>query len=137
MELNDLHSAALDAAAPRLLGAVAMLNLVRFRPEVTYPDGFAPTKADPRSAYFEGYAGAFREVAKQVGVEGIEVLFRGPVAGGLVAAPEDRWDEVIIVRYRSFADFRRIVESEQYKRLADPHRRAAVADWRLIATSQE
>jgi uncharacterized protein (DUF1330 family) len=135
MELSELTSAALDAASPVLgTGPVTMVNLVRFRPEVDYPAGFDGARTDPRSGYFDGYAGAFRIVARDVGVHSVEVLFRGRVAAGLVTAPEDRWDEVVIVRYGSFEDFRNIVESPRYKTLAEPHRRAAVANWRLFAT---
>ena len=54
---------------------------------------------------------------------------------GLAAAPEDDWDDLVIVHYRSFADFRKIVESEPYARRAKPHHCAAIANWRLIATT--
>lgn len=136
MELNDLSPAALESAASALQpGPVAMLNLVRFRDELAYPDGFEPRKATPRSAYYEGYAGVFREVAKQVGVSEIEVLFRGQIAAGIVASAEDRWDDALLVKYPGFDAFRRIVESPEYKQLADPHRRAAVRDWRLFAVA--
>lgn len=134
MELNDLSPAALDAAVLALQpGPVAMVNLVRFRDEVAYPDEFEPRKTTPRKAYYEGYAGTFREVAKQVGVSEIEVIFRGQIAAGLVASADDSWDDVVIVKYPSFGAFRQIVESREYKQLAAPHRRAAVRDWRLFA----
>jgi len=134
MELNDLSPTALDTAALALpRGPVAMLNLVRFRDELGYPDGFEPRKTTPRSAYYEGYAGAFREAAKRVGVTEIEVVFRGQIAAGLVASADDRWDDALIVKYPGFDAFRKIVESREYKQLADPHRRAAVRDWRLFA----
>src|SRR4051794_28412174 len=109
MELNDLSLAALNTAAPALQrGPVAMLNLVRFRNEPAYPDGFEPRKTTPRSAYYEGYAGAFREVAQQVGVTEIEVIFRGPITAGLVASADDIWDDALIVKYPSFDAFRKI-----------------------------
>jgi hypothetical protein len=135
MEFNELTSAAMDAASAALgTGPVTMINLVRFRSEVDYPAGFDGAKGDPRSGYYEGYAEAFRMVAREVGVHSIEVLFRGRLVAGLVTAPKERWDEVVTVRYGSFEDFRNIVESVRYKSLADPHRRAAVADWRLFAS---
>ena len=40
------------------------------------------------------------------------------------------------MEYPSFDAFRTLVESDAYKTKADPHRSAALADWRLIATSK-
>ena len=134
MEFNNLTSAALRAAASFVPeGPVTMLNLVRFRDDVSYPEGFVDRKPTPRAAYYEGYAGAFREVARGLGILDIELIFRGGIAAALVASPEDRWDDVVLVRYRSFDTLRMILESSDYKRLADPHRRAAVRDWRFYA----
>jgi len=134
MEINDLTPAALRAAASLVPeGPVTMLNLVRFRDEVAYPEGFENRKPTPRAAYYEGYAGAFREVATGLGILDIELIFHGAVAAALVASPEDRWDDVVLVRHRSFDTLRTILESPDYKRLADPHRRAAIRDWRFYA----
>jgi len=134
MEFNDLTPAALRAAASLVPdGPVTMLNLVRFRDDVSYPEGFESRKTTPRAAYYEGYAGAFREVAKGLGFLDIELIFRGGIAAALVASPEDRWDDVVLVRYRNFDSLRTILESPAYKRLADPHRRAAIRDWRFYA----
>ena len=135
MLLNHLATAAMDAAAPAIGdGPVTMVNLLWFRDAPGYEPGFAAAKLDVRSAYYEGYAGAFVAVAKELGVEGVEIVLVGSRKEGLVAGPDDDWDDIVILRYPSFADFRRIVESDQYLRQADPHRVAAVANWRLIAT---
>jgi hypothetical protein len=134
MEFNDLTPAALRAAASLVPnGPVTMLNLLRFRDDVIYPEGFENPKPTPRAAYYEGYAGAFREVAKGLEILDIELIFRGGIAAALVASPDDRWDDVVLVRYRNFDSLRTILESPDYKRLADPHRRAAVRDWRFYA----
>src|ERR1700721_609442 len=134
MELDSLAKNSLDEAVRTMPdGPITMLNLLRFRSDVQYPKGFSPTFAEPQRAYYEGYAGALREVAKSVGVENIEVVLRGKVAAGLVVGCHDAWDDVVIVRYPNYHSFRRIVESEQYSGLADPHRGAAIRDWRLIA----
>ena len=76
------------------------------------------------------------EVAHELRVEGVEAVYVGHRIAKLVAAPDEDWDDVVIVRYRSFADFRKIVESEQYAQRAKPHHRAAIADWRLTATME-
>jgi hypothetical protein len=46
----------------------------------------------------------------------------------------DDWDQIVMVRYESFGDFRSIVESEAYVGRAQPHRLAAIANWRFFAT---
>ena len=133
--LNELTSQALDDAAAALGdGPVTMVNLLWFRAEVAYAGPVDAAEPDPRSALYRGYAVAFSEIARDLGVEGVEVVYVGQRAAGLVAAPEDDWDDLVIVRYRSFADFRKIVESEPYGRRARPHHRAAIANWRLTAT---
>ena len=126
MILNELTTAMMESAAPMIGdGPVTMVNLLWFREKPEYEAAFAESKPDSRSAYYEGYAGAFVSVAQQLGVEGVEVVFVGSRKDGLVAGADDDWDDTVIVRYRNFADFRRIVESEQYLRQANPHRVAS------------
>ena len=138
MTLNELTKEALDAAAPALgAGPVKMVNLLWYRPEVAYPSDAPNMQPDPASALYKGYAAAFVEIAQELGVEGVESVFIGHRQAGLVATPEDDWNDIVVVRYRSFADFRKIVESEQYAQRARPHHRAAVANWRLTATTEE
>jgi uncharacterized protein (DUF1330 family) len=60
----------------------------------------------------------------------------GNVRGVLVGAEGENWDDIVIVRYSSFAALRRILESSAYEAEAAPHRRAALADWRFIVTTQ-
>ena len=137
MVLNEITRAALDAAAPALgSGPVTMVNLLCFRSEVVYTDAFARAQPDPRSALYNGYAVAFVEIAQELGVEGVEAVFIGHRAAPLVTAADDDWGDIVIVRYRSFADFRRIIESQQYAQRARPHHSAAVAKWRLTVTTE-
>ena len=135
MILYDLTKASLDAAAEALgTGPVTMVNLLWFRPEVAYTAEVADPQPDPRSALYHGYGPAFVRVSAALGVEGVERAFVGHRACGLVAAPQDDWDDIVVVRYRSFRDFRLIVESELYAHLAKPHHRAAILNWRSTAT---
>jgi hypothetical protein len=57
----DGNPAALEAAANSLGGAgqIYMVNLVRYRPEATYPEGFDLPPCSGREAYFHRYAPAF------------------------------------------------------------------------------
>ena len=111
-----------------------MVNLLWFRTAAEGPTGTQDAKADAPKAYYEGYVGPFVGIKQQLGIEGVEVAFNATQAAGLVRAPGDDWDDDVVVRYRSFADLRRIIESEAYERLAASIRRAAFANWRLTAT---
>lgn len=76
---------------------------------------------------------AFSEVAEGTGIKPFWV---GNALAGIVGPSDEAWDDVAIVEYPSFAAFRELVESDAYKTQADPHRSAALADWRLIATNK-
>ena len=135
MPTTEMTPDALQAAASA--GAtgrpIFMLNLLRYNERATYGDdaGFEPCSG--REAYFQRYVPAFGELAQGVG---IKPFWIGHVLAGIVAPADERWDDVAIVEYPSFEAFRTLVESEAYKAKADPHRAAALADWRLIATSK-
>ena len=137
MILYDLTTESLDAAAGAIGdGAVTMVNLLWFRSEATYNVDVTNPQSTPQSALFEGYVPNFSRIADELGITGIEPVLLGHRAAGLVASPGDDWDQIIAVRYRSFSDFRKIVESEAYLKTAKPHHRAAVMNWRIIAVSE-
>lgn len=135
MELNQLTTSSLNAAAQTLgEGRIHMVNLLWFRDFPSYPPDFDGALADVRKAYYEGYAGAFRNIVCALEIE-IDLAFAGSRLAGLVAGSDDEWDDVAIVSYPSFEAFRAVVEHADYQRLALPHRIAAVRNWRLIATA--
>ena len=112
-----------------------MINLVAFHPEAQYVDP-AQSPCSGREAYFARYAPAFNEVAKELGVTGIEVVYAGAVASVILGPADPKWDAIAIVRYRSFADVRKVIESPLYLAKADLHRKAALKEWEFIATFQ-
>ena len=133
-QANELDNAALDAAAAAIgQGPVVMVNLLRFRDVPQYPEGFAEAKPDSRTGYYEGYVGGFRAACQEVGVPP-QLVYAGARIHGLLAGPDDIWDEIAVVRYDSFSDLRAILDSDVYARRAKPHRFAVIADWRFIAT---
>jgi hypothetical protein len=135
MQLTELSPGALETANRDVGdGPVVMLNLLWFRDATAYPADFPDPKPDSRTAYYEGYAGAFRAVAQELGIGGIEVVYAGRRVHGLLAGVDDDWDDIVLVRYETLGDLRRILESETYARTANPHRLAGVANWRFIAT---
>jgi uncharacterized protein (DUF1330 family) len=134
MQKNELSDTALrEAACVVGTGPVAMVNLLSFREQPVYPADFADKKTSARSAYYEGYGTAFREIAAKLGIS-TELVYAGKQIHGLLVEEGDCWDDIVIVRYRSLADLQKILESEDYATRATPHRLAAIADWRFIAT---
>jgi hypothetical protein len=130
----ELDEKALDEAAQLIgAGSVVMVNLLRFRDVPDYPAGFADTKPDAHSGYYEGYVNGFRAACEELGVVP-QLLYAGSHIYSLLAGPHDDWDEIAVVRYDSFADLRSILDSQIYEQRAKPHRFAAVAEWRFFVT---
>ena len=132
IELNPDDLAAASATFPADVPLV-MINLLRFREQAQYP---GPSDLEPctgRAAYFDRYVPAFAKTVEPIGAT--ELLFAGDVVARLVGPPDELWDAVALVRYDSFAVFRRLVTDPAYLDQAEPHRSAALADWRLHATT--
>ncbi len=128
----------LAALAEKLLtdGPIFMVNLLRYRERAEYDEPSALPACSGREAYFTRYVPAFQQVAATERVEGVKPFWVGGVLAGVVAPPGEAWDDVAVVEYPDFAAFRRIVGSSVYAAQAAPHRRAALADWRLLATAR-
>lgn len=110
-----------------------MLNLLRYKERAEYPEGSGHEACSGREAYHRGYIATFMKLTEG---KPIEVAWVGSVLTGLVAPEGERWDELAIVKYPSFAVFRSYVESAAYEAEAVPHRIAALDDWRLLATAK-
>ena len=55
--------------------------------------------------------------------------------GNVVGTADDVWDVVALVRYDSIEVFRDLIADPAHHTMAEPHRVAALADWRLFATA--
>ena len=132
MATTDMTPDAMTAAAAKVPAnqAILMVNLLRYKEKATYDAGSFPP-CSGKEAYFERYVPAFAEVTQGMGIKPFWV---GHVMAAVVAPADEAWDDVAIVEYPSFAAFLQVVGSDEYKAKADPHRAAALADWRLIAT---
>ncbi len=128
---QDLHAA--DGLIPKDTPFV-MLNLLRYREQADYSNYPEMTPCSGRDAYHQNYVPAFNKIAEAM--PGIQLLWVGTALARLVGPPDEDWDEVALVRYPSFAAFRALVESSEYKTQASYHRLAALENWRLIAASQ-
>ena len=133
--MTDLTPAALEAARAELAdaGPIQMVNLLRYHVQADYgaETRFAPCSG--RNAYYQRYIPAFGAIP---GAEKSKIIWIGNVQATLVAPAGERWDDVAIVEYESFEAMRAIVESAQYAREAEPHRRAALQDWRFLAATK-
>jgi hypothetical protein len=63
------------------------------------------------------------------------ISWLGCVEATLVGPPGEVWDDIAILEWPSFDVLRDILLSAGYEEEADPHRRAALEDWRLIVTT--
>lgn len=138
MTPNELTPEALDAAGRAMAGQegpVHMLNLVRYHPAADYRGLGEFPPCSGREAYVQRYVPAFARVAQSVAPD---VVFKISMLAGvlavLVAPAGEAWDDLVIVEYPSFEALRRIIECREYEVAAAPHRRAALADWRFLAT---
>lgn len=131
-ELNTAIVSATDQAFPADT-PVYMVNLLRYKEHADYDNAAGEAPCSGKEVYFQRYAGWFRKMAAD---KGVKVLFLGNVSAGIAVPEGEQWDDIVIVEYPSFETFRRIVESEEYLADAAPHRKAALEDWRLIATSR-
>lgn len=123
---------ALDAAERAIPSGqpIYTLNLLRYRAQARYEDGFDAAPCSGREAFNERYRPAFRRLAAG---KPLVRVFSVPVLAPIVGSPGERWDEAAINEYGDFATFRAIVETEEYRREAAPHRHAALEDFRLLA----
>ena len=108
---------------------IVMLNLLRFRDKAAYPDGSGHEPASGREAYARYSAHAHPAVQRAGG----EVIFAGNAAAHPIAPADERWDEVLLVRYPSVQAFFTMVMAPDYQAQA-VHRSAALEDSRLICS---
>jgi len=137
MQTVELHPRNILAAEAKIpIGApVTMINLVQFFEHAQYEIG-GQKPCSGREAYLERYAVAFNEVAAELKVQNIEVIYAGTVAETILGPAEPKWDALAVVRYPNFAALRKVIESPLYLEKAEPHRKAALKAWEFIATFQ-
>lgn len=105
-------------------GPVHMLNLIRYHPVATYPDGTTCPGAEAYAAYARESGPVFRALGgRQVWTGKPELMLIGPEA--------EAWDLAFIAEYPSVQAFVSMLRDPEYRK-AVIHRQVAVADSRLI-----
>jgi uncharacterized protein (DUF1330 family) len=107
---------------------VMMLNLVKYRERAAYDDRSDVTGAEAYAAYGRESAPVFERV-------GGEIVWRGNPQVMLIGPFDKRWDLAFVARYPTAGAFLEMVTDPVYRE-AVKHRQAAVADSRLIRTSE-
>jgi hypothetical protein len=132
---TEINQEGLDAAVAAIPAGspVFMINLLRFREQADYGGrkDFAPCTG--REAYFARYLPAFNETASPCGAT--ELVFGGNVVGSVVGPLDEVWDGIGLVRYPGIDVFQKLIADSAYLAQAEPHRAAALADWRLYAAT--
>ncbi|KAK5059834.1 hypothetical protein LTR84_009717 [Exophiala bonariae] len=135
--LGDLHAA--SQLIPKNEPYV-MLNMMNFKPEAQYDNDFEGSPSNPISGAeaYTIYRQAFGKRATELGVKNPAVLFLGKAHTNLIAGPQEgeSWDFIVMVRFENFASFKMVLEDEGYIKLIQPHRLAAVREFRSFAVSE-
>src|SRR5262245_29945181 len=115
-------------------GPVVMLNLLRFREIADYsstPELALIESISGRAAY-ERYAG---HALPFIVAAGGSVVFWGRGSAMLIGPDNERWDDVVLVRYPSAGAFVGFVLDARY-RAGLGHRQAALEDSRLLPMTE-
>jgi len=115
--------------------AIVMINLLRYREhahyEGDYPEGFDSSPCSGRDAYQQRYGPV---AAARVAANGGRLVWLGAVASTVIGPSAEEWDDAVLVEYPSREAFIHMTNEDEY-RFGEPHRTAALADSRLIATT--
>lgn len=135
MPTTEIHPADLDAAVAAYPAGspLFMVNLLRFHEQAQYPTASSSQPCSGQEAYLRRYLPAFNDAVQPYG--GSELVFAGILIARVVGPVDDGWDAVGVARYPSIQAFQSLVNDSGYQTSAEPHRRAALADWRLYATT--
>ena len=111
-------------------GPVTMVNLLKFRGNAAYEDG-----RDPELSGAEAYGRYAREMKKLVEASGGRFVFGADIAGLLLGAVEELWDQIGIVEYPSSRALVAIAASPEFQAI-EIHRVAGLAGQLNITTRE-
>ncbi len=111
---------------------IVMINLLRYREQAAYPEGFEAEPCSGREAY-QRYG---QEVIGHIASVGGRLIWMGEARATLIGPDDERWDDALLVEYPSKKAFLEMVSKAEYQACAI-HRTAALDDSRLIATETQ
>lgn len=114
---------------------VVMLNLLRFRDVADY-SGHPDLAPDQSISGQEAYAAYGASAMPHLGEAGAEIVYRGTASATVIGPDGEHWDQVVLVRYPNPEAFITMVTKPEYQELSG-HRTAALADSRLVPTTQD
>jgi uncharacterized protein (DUF1330 family) len=91
-------------------GPFVMVNLLKFKPAATYPDG-----SDAHLSGAEAYARYGEAVAKLIEKHGGRLRFSGRATALMLGECDPLWDAVALAEYPSYAAFRAMATSPEYQ----------------------
>jgi uncharacterized protein (DUF1330 family) len=128
--INPTQAAGRDFILRNISGPVVMLNLLRFRELADYtetPD-LAPSAAITGKEAYQLY---IKHTVPHLLKSGGEILFLGKGGAFLVGPESEQWDEVMLIKQNSVADFMAFASNQEYMK-GIGHRTAALEDSRLL-----
>lgn len=116
-----------------------MMNMMKFKTKAQYPANFTGPKENSstgREAYIV-YKDQFMRRAAELNVE-LSIVFLGRAHTQLVKGPQEgeNYDVTLLVRFPSFAAFRSILEDNEYIEKIQPHRIAALQEFRSFSVTE-
>jgi hypothetical protein len=119
-------------------GPVEIVHLFRFRDEALYAGGTSLPLVSGRDAYFHRYLPAIRKIAEDHLPTGAlaSIVYAGEVKGFIAGPADEDWDYVVVIAWPDFEHPFTLDTIPDYERDAAPHRRAALADFRVIVTKK-
>ena len=110
---------------------IVMVNLLKFRDQAQYEDGFDAEPCSGFEAYLRYSAVATQTIAKVGG----KLLWSGLPEMTMITGSGSEWDLVAIVRYPSRQSFLEMTALPEYQ-AAMPHRKAGLAFQDLIQCNE-
>ncbi|MEZ5482617.1 MAG: DUF1330 domain-containing protein [Porticoccaceae bacterium] len=107
---------------------VVMLNLLRYRDQADFPEGFVGEPCSGSEAYGM-YAKATMPLVEKVPVK---IVYAGHAVADLIMTADEHWDDILIVEYPSVSSFIALMNNPEYQKTLYL-RTAALSSSRLIA----
>ncbi|OYU37137.1 DUF1330 domain-containing protein [Novosphingobium sp. PASSN1] len=108
---------------------IHMLNLVRFKPQATYPEGHELAGKGLTGA--QAYAEYMRTIQPVLARSGGQIVWAGAFEAMVTGPAEWEWDETFVMAYPDAAAFFSMLKDPDYAPVVI-HRQAAVATSRLV-----